>query len=302
MNSTNAIAATGPTRIISTVAHVARKVPSRARRFRIRHVALATGFAMVACSVSEDQEVAMGRADAAHVDSVLPIVHDSLVDRFITTLGQSMASRTSRSGLEWHFAVVNSAEVNAFALPGGYIYVNRGAIEQAERFDELAGVMGHEIGHVVRRHSVDQLQKRERQDLGLLMLCTLTRICHTIGGQVLVGVSADAMTARYSRLDEAQADSEGVVNTVRAGIDPEGLPSFFEALLDKQRSEPSAVDAFFSTHPTDQARISGTRRQIAELTPRPESTLIRDTPEFHAIQAQVRAWPRPPTTRARAAQ
>ena len=116
MNSTNAIVASGPTRITSSPLTVARKVPNRARRFGIRCMVGITAFAMVACSVSEDQEVAMGRADAAHVDSVLPIVHDTLVDRFITTLGQSMASRTSRSGLEWHFAVVNSAEVNAFAL------------------------------------------------------------------------------------------------------------------------------------------------------------------------------------------
>ena len=121
-----------------------------------------------------------------------------------------MARQTSRADLDWHFAVVNSSEVNAFALPAGFIYVNRGAIEQADREDELAGIMGHEIGHVVRRHAVEQLQKREGADVALVMLCTLTRACATASGRVAIGVGANAVAARYSQRDEAQADSEGV--------------------------------------------------------------------------------------------
>ena len=124
-----------------------------------------------------------------------------------------MASRTSRADLEWHFKVVNSPEVNAFALPGGFVYVNRGVIEQADRLDELAGIMGHEIGHVVRRHGVEQMQKRQRGEVGLVLLCTLTSACRTIGGRVAVDVGANALAARYSQHDEAQADSEGVLNT-----------------------------------------------------------------------------------------
>ena len=111
-----------------------------------------------------------------------------------------MALHTSRSDLDWHFAVVNSPEVNAFALPDGFIYVNRGAIEQAEREDQLAGVMGHEIGHVVRRHSVQQLQKRERGEVALVMLCTLTRACRTLGGRAAIGIGANALAARYSHV------------------------------------------------------------------------------------------------------
>lgn len=159
---------------------------------------------------------------------------DTAVDRFITELGRSMASRTSRADLDWRFAVVNSPEVNAFALPGGFIYVNRGAIEQADRLDEIAGIMEHEIGPVVRRHSVKQLQGQERRTVELVLLCTLTRVCHTIGGRLGVRVGADALSASYSQHDEAEAESEGVVNTLRAGIDPEGLPSFFEKLFEQQ--------------------------------------------------------------------
>jgi len=247
-----------------------------------------------ACSVSQSDERAIGSANAAQVDSQLPIVHDTAVDRFVTELGRSMASRTSRADLDWRFAVVNSSEVNAFALPGGFIYVNRGAIEQADRLDEIAGIMGHEIGHVVKRHSVQQIQGKERQAVERVLLCTLTRICHTIGGRLAVQVGADALSAKYSQHDEAEADSEGVVNTLRVGIDPEALPAFFEKLFEEQKRQPSLVQAFFSTHPSDESRVAATRRQIAGLRIDPKKDLVRDTPEFHAIQALVRAWPAPP--------
>jgi predicted Zn-dependent protease len=250
--------------------------------------------AAAACSVSQGREVAIGRENAAEIESKVPLINDSAVDQFVARLGHSMASRTNRADLDWHFKVVNSPEVNAFALPGGFVYVNRGAIEQADRLDELAGIMGHEIGHVVRRHGVKQMQQAKRGEVGLLFLCTLTRACRTIGGRIAVGVGANAVSAHYSQLDEAQADSEGVLNTIRAGIDPEGLPSFFEALLEKQKVQPGAVEAFFSTHPTDQSRVSATRRQIARLNPPPSPDLVRDSPEFHAIQARVRALPAPP--------
>lgn len=249
---------------------------------------------ITACSVSSSDERKMGSADAAQVDSSVPLVRDSVIDVFVTALGRSMASRTSRADLDWQFRVVNSHDVNAFALPGGFIYVNRGAIEQADRLDELAGIMGHEIGHVVRRHSVKQLQQDERGAAGLVLLCTLTRACRSVAGRVAIRVGADAMTAHYSQHDEAEADEEGVNNTLRAGLDPEGLPSFFQKLLDTQATEPSAVEAFFSTHPTDQSRITATQRQIAALDLAPR--LVRDSPEFHAIQARARAFAEPPAT------
>jgi predicted Zn-dependent protease len=246
------------------------------------------------CSVSSEQERQIGAIEAAQIDSEMPLIRDTAVDRFVTELGKSIASRTSRADLDWHFSVVNSPEVNAFALPGGFIYINRGAIEQADRLDELAGIMGHEIGHVIRRHSANQIEQTERDALGVLVLCTLTHACRTIGGRMAIRIGADARTAHYSQKDEAQADSEGVVNTMRAGIDPEGLPSFFQKLLDKRAQQPTAVESFFSTHPTDQSRVTATRQQIAALGPAAVKDLLRDNPEFHTIQAQVKAIPAPP--------
>jgi predicted Zn-dependent protease len=267
---------------------------SRSTRF-IGACALLASIAIAgACSVSPQQEREIGAADAAHIDSQMPLIRDTVIDKFVRALGQSMASRTSRANLDWHFSVVNSPEVNAFALPGGFIYVNRGAIEHADRLDELAGVMGHEIGHVVKRHSVAQIEQAEKGQVGVVLLCTLTPACRSLGGLIAIRIGADAKSAHYSQKDEAEADSEGVVNTVRAGIDPEGLPSFFQKLLDQRAQQPTAFEAFFSTHPTDQSRVSATRKQIEALPRSSLQNLMRDTPEFHAIQARVKAFPPPP--------
>lgn len=254
----------------------------------------AAGLCASGCYVSQNEERAIGAEDAAQVDSAVPLIRDSTITAYVAALGKSMAARTSRADLDWRFAVVDSRQVNAFALPGGFIYVNRGSIEQADRMDELAGVIGHEIGHVVRRHSVKQLEQREGGRVALVLLCTMTNACGSLGGRVAIAVGANAVVAQYSQHDEAQADSEGVVNTLRAGIDPEGLPSFFQRMLDSQKVQPTAVDAFFATHPTNQVRVDATRAQIAELHLDSHRNLLRDSPEFHQIQARLRALPPPP--------
>src|SRR5690349_3722561 len=272
-----------------------RRLTRRSAATLVIAITLVAGvLAISGCGISEDQERSLGASDAAQIDTTLPLIHDSVITQYVAALGSSMATLTSRGDLDWRCAVVNSSAVNAFALPGGFIYVNRGAIEQADREDELAGIIGHEIGHVVRRHSVQQLEKREKGEVALVLLCTLTRACRTPGGQVAVDVGANALAAHYSQHDEAEADSEGVMNTRRAGIDPEGLPSFFEKLLEMQKQQPTAVEAFFSTHPTDASRVAATRRQIESLPPTQGETHRRATSTLHAIQQRVRALPAPP--------
>ena len=119
----------------------------------------------------------------------------------------------------------------------------------------------------------------------------MTRACATIGGRAVVAVGAEALAAHYSQLDEAQADSGGVVNTLRAAIDPEGLPSFFQKLLETKTTQPTIVEAFFSTHPTDQSRVAATRAQIGALPPRNGSPLIKDSPEFQSLRSHVKTLP-----------
>ena len=192
-----------------------------------RLIATAYLCTLVGCSVSQDQEVELGRQNAAQINAQLPIIQDPAVANYIQDLGMSIASKTSRSDLDWHFYVVNTKQVNAFALAGGFVYVNRGLIESADSLDELAGTLGHEIGHVVERHSVKQMEQAQKTNIGIGVLCTLTNICHSGIAQAAVQVGGSAYFARHSRLDELQADSEGVVNVSRAGYDPHGIPEAF---------------------------------------------------------------------------
>src|SRR6202171_1614774 len=138
----------------------------------IRSVLVLGLFCLLAsCSVSQDQEVALGRQNAEEINAQLPIVTDPVIAGYIQDLGNSIAKTTSRANLDWHFYVVNTRQVNAFALPGGYVYVNRGLIESAKKLDELTGTLGHEIGHVIQRHSVKQMQNTEKANAGLAVVC-----------------------------------------------------------------------------------------------------------------------------------
>src|SRR6476661_1399139 len=120
---------------------------------------LALAVTLTACSVSTQQEIDMGTQYAQQINAQLPIINDPEANRYINVLGDSIARLTERADLPWTFYIVNSKEINAFALPGGFIYVNRGLIENAQTMSQLAGAMGHEIGHVVKRHSVKQMNQ-----------------------------------------------------------------------------------------------------------------------------------------------
>ena len=251
-------------------------------------------FLVSACSVSEDQEVALGRQNAEEINSQLPIVTDPAVSAYIQNLGESIAKTTSRADLDWHFYVVNTKQVNAFALPGGYVYVNRGLIESADRLDELTGTLGHEIGHVIQRHSVKQMQTEEKANVGVAVLCTLTSICHSGLAQAAVQVGGTALFARHSRLDELQADSEGIVNVTRAGYDPQGIPDLFQVLLKERRYQPTIVEGWFASHPLEEARITRAKELIVELSPDPSRRLLVDSPSFQAFKTRVSELPAPP--------
>jgi beta-barrel assembly-enhancing protease len=245
-------------------------------------------------SVSESDERDWGAYQAGYIDSSVALISDSAITGFIDSLARSMTSRTSRADLDWQFRVANVSLVNAMALPGGFVYVSRGLMEQSGHAHELAGVMAHEIGHVVRRHSVEQLQRSAKERVALLMLCTLTNACSSVGGAIAVRVGTDAATAQYSQDDEREADSMAVVITAAAGIDPEGLPAFLQWMLDHRAEQPTPLEAFFASHPTDEARIAALRRQIRALGHSAQRKLIRDIPEFHTAQDRLQAMPPAP--------
>ena len=137
-------------------------------------IGVALTLPLVACGISQQQEIQMGQEYAQQINAQLPIVQDPELNRYINVLGDSIAGLTSRKDLDWHFFIVDSKEVNAFAVPGGYVYVNRGLIERSDKMDEVAGVLGHEIGHVVRRHTVKQMEKEQGANVGITLACVLT--------------------------------------------------------------------------------------------------------------------------------
>jgi beta-barrel assembly-enhancing protease len=256
--------------------------------------------ALAACDTSQDDEVALGGDYAEQLDAQLPILRDPVVTGYVQSLGDSIARTTSRRDLRWRFAVVDSREVNAFAVPGGFIYVNRGLIERADDLSELAGVLGHEIGHVVRRHSVEQMEKARNTNIGVTVVCALIDICASAAGQIAINVGGQAVFARFSRAHEAQADSEAVVNVINAGIDPDGVPKFFEELMAARQREPGLLDGMFGTHPLEESRVTATRQHIASLeAEQPErlQRLVKDTPDYQAFRQRVLALPPPPPPR-----
>jgi predicted Zn-dependent protease len=250
--------------------------------------------AAVGCTVSDQQEVAIGEQDAEQINAQLPLLDDPRVVGYVQKLGQAIAAKTSRADLTWHFYVVNTEDVNAFALPGGFVYVNRGLIEQSQRLDQLAGTLGHEIGHVVRRHAVEQKKKQTGANIGISLACTLTKICQHTSAQVVISAAGSALFAKYSRRDESEADSEAVVNVVNAGIDPRGIPELFQILLRERERSPTRLDAFFASHPLEESRIAATEQQIAELPQPSLGRLTADDAAFHGFKDALAALPAAP--------
>ncbi len=238
----------------------------------------------------------MGQQEAQQVSSQLPMLQDAQINSYVNTLGNEIAKHTSRTDLDWHFAVVNTDVVNAFALPGGYIYVNRGVLARATSMDELAGVLGHEIEHVVLRHSVKQMQQQQGANIGLAIACTLTNVCDNQAAATAINIGGTAVFAKFSREDEVQADEGGFQNVMRTGISPAGMLSFFKKLLAEEQAQgsSSATAPWFTDHPGTQDRIDDIQRMLAKV---PQSTLAKlqtDSPAFEAMKKRLAQLPAAP--------
>lgn len=246
-----------------------------------------------ACGISTQQEVQMGQQEAAQINQQLPLVTDPEANRYINLLGDQIATRTSRGDLDWRFYIVDSREVNAFAVPGGFIYVNRGLIERTENMTELAGVLGHEIGHVVRRHTVKQMEKAQGANIGVTLACVLTNVCNSQIAQAGINIAGTAVFAKFSRADETEADVEAVNNTVRAGISPRGIVTMFEKLIAEKKQGRSAVAGWFATHPGEEDRIVAAQALINQIPASTLSGLTTNTNNYNSFRARIRSLPAP---------
>jgi predicted Zn-dependent protease len=257
---------------------------------------LAVALGISACGVSQQQEVQLGQQESAQIQQQLPLVQDPLINQYVTSLGNQIASKTSRADLQWQFYVVNTDVVNAFALPGGIVYVNRGVLERADRMDELAGVMGHEIEHVVRRHSVKQMEQMQGANVGVALACTLTNVCSNQAAAAAINVGGTAIFAKFSRTDEIQADEGGFHNVMNAGISPQGMLSFFQKLLaeEQQGGSSSAVNSWFADHPGTQDRIQDIQGMLSQVPQSSLSRLTTDTQAFQQMKRRVMSLPPAP--------
>jgi len=247
---------------------------------------------------SPQQDVQVGRENAAQVDKQLPLLQDVTVERYVNELGRRLSPYTpnNREEYVWQFKVVNSPDINAFALPGGFIYVNRATIEAAQDEAQLAGVMAHEEGHVVMRHGTNQASTMMLAKGGLGILGGL------LGGQgggwggqalqSLVGLGVNSAFLHNSRQAETQADEVGTYVLYQAGYDPHAMVQFFQII---QQKYPQRTLQFFSDHPNPENRIQKVDEEIPQLgAPKEWKT---DSLEFEAVKERLRVMSPPPKQR-----
>jgi Zn-dependent protease with chaperone function len=244
-------------------------------------------------SFSPQQDIELGRHAAGEARQKLPMCNDPKVDAYLTKIGMNLVDHLNTNGVEypWEFHCVNNKAVNAFALPGGFVFINRGAIEAAENEAQLAAVMAHELSHVALRHGTNQATKAQYAQLGSGILGAAGSIFGGTAGSLAAGAgqfAAGSVLLKYSRGAETQADVMGTQVLYDSGYDPRAMAAFFERLGadDKTKAPPE----FFSDHPNPDHRVERVEEEISKIGGSPEEG-TRDTAEFESIKREVLALP-----------
>lgn len=232
--------------------------------------------------MSLEKEIALGRQLASEVEKQSRLITDPALNEYVNRIGQNLV-RNSDSKVPFTIKIIDSDDVNAFALPGGFFYVNSGLIQAADDEAELAGVMAHEIAHVAARHGAEQASKGQLIDIASIPLIF-------IGGGIGYGVRQAAgilvpMTfLKFSRKAEEEADYLGMQYLYKAGYDPSAMVRFFEKLQAKEKAKPGSVSSLFSTHPPTAERIRLVQQNIETILPAREE-YVETTSEFDRIKS-----------------
>jgi beta-barrel assembly-enhancing protease len=215
---------------------------------------------------SVEKEMALGKQLAAEVARQAKIVDDPIVAEYVNRLGQNLA-RNSDAKVPFSFKVIEDDNLNAFALPGGYIFVHTGLIKIADEEDELAAVMAHEIAHVAARHLTCRATQNQLARIGTIPLGVALGGLGGYAARQAANAAIPMTFLSFTRHDESEADFLGVQYMWAAGYDPNGAVSIFEKMESMRRSEPGAVSRLFATHPTDTDRIARTEKEIDAILP-----------------------------------
>jgi predicted Zn-dependent protease len=214
--------------------------------------------------VSQQEEIRLGKELSAEIEKEQPVLNNPALERYISDIGRRIASQTESPDLPYTFKIIENDEVNAFALPGGPIYVNTGLLEYADNEAELASVMAHEIAHITQRHATEQLTT----SVGVQLLTQILLGENPAATTALAGDIATSLgMLKFSRSDELEADRMGTQYMFKAGYNPTAMINMQRKLAQLQESNPSKVLSWFSTHPMSQARIDAVAREIAQLPP-----------------------------------
>ena len=208
--------------------------------------------------ISLEQEIEMGRETAKSLEAKYGLYQDDAMQERVNRIGQRLAAVSGRTDIEYSFKVLNHNEVNALACPGGFIYVFKGLIDFMPSDTELAGVLGHEVGHVAKKHTVNAIEKR--------LWTTLALIVATGGrsGMSLIGAAQEALFAGYSRTDERGADKEGFYNTVNAGFNPYSMLITANKLEDLSQQGGGSSYGLFSSHPEPVERVKRIQKYLKD--------------------------------------
>jgi predicted Zn-dependent protease len=233
--------------------------------------------------MSQDEEEAIGAQAAERVEAEIGLFEDPPLQELVAAVGQRVARQSPRVGIEYRFRIVDMEEPNAFALPGGYVYVSRGLLAVSNSEEELANVLGHEIAHVAARHPA----QRETAAAGVGLLAVLGGIVGSVFGEPAealspFGLASNAIMASYSREQEREADEVGQEMAARAGIDPHGMPRFLQTLENSERlgHGASRMPGFLDTHPATPDRVAAATARAESLSWKPGEGVTTDSSDY----------------------
>jgi len=239
-----------------------------------RLIDTAKSVAKATTEISQPEEISIGRDIAARLLGAAPLVADGQLQRYVNQVGRWLALQTERPDLPWQFGVLEAPQLNAFAVPGGTIFVTRGLVQRMRSEAELAGVLAHEIAHVLQKHHLKAIQKSAQTGLAGEALSQALRNQRPEARDKLIGFGTEMYTRGLDKSDELEADRLGVVIAARAGYDTYGLPAVLQT-LQAMNAQDSALALMFKTHPSPAERLNA----LGET--------MQPTLDAHAAQPQL---------------